>query len=267
MSPIHVIRPLKYRAIWISDVHLGSKYCRAEFLLDFLKSTECEYLYLVGDIIDLWSMRKSVHWPQSHNNVIRTILGKAKHGTRIIYIPGNHDNLIRDFAGSHFGEVEIRNHAIHTTADGKRLLVLHGDEFDNAIRCHGLMNLIGNWGYDTLMWINRIHNAVRRMLNLPYWSLASYLKHRVKNARDYIERFETLVAGEIHRRDVDGLVCGHLHRPELTYINNVLYCNDGDWVETCTGLVEHHDGSLQLLHWADEKRALKDLHVAAACNG
>ena len=267
MSPIHVIRPLKYRAIWISDVHLGSKYCRAEFLLDFLKATECEYLYLVGDIIDLWSMRKSVHWPQSHNNVIRTILGKAKHGTRIIYIPGNHDNLVRDFAGSHFGEVEIRNHAIHTTTDGKRLLILHGDEFDNAVRCHGLMNLIGNWGYDTLMWINRLHNAIRRMVNLPYWSLASYLKHRVRNAREYIERFETLVAGEIRRRDVDGLVCGHLHRPELTYIDDVLYCNDGDWVETCTALVEHHDGSLQLLHWADEKRALKDLHVATACNG
>jgi len=201
MSPIHVIRPLKYRAIWISDVHLGSKYCRAEFLLDFLKSTECDYLYLVGDIIDLWSMRKVVHWPQSHNNVIRTILGKAKHGTRIIYTPGNHDNLVRDFSGSHFGEVEIRNHAIHTTADGKRLLVLHGDEFDNAVRCHGLMNLIGNWGYDILMWINRMHNAIRRLLNLPYWSLASYLKHRVKNAREYIERFETLVAGEIRRRD------------------------------------------------------------------
>lgn len=268
MSPIHVIRPLKYRAIWISDVHLGSKYCRAEFLLDFLKSTECDYLYLVGDIIDIWSMRKTVHWPQSHNNVIRTILGKAKHGTRIIYIPGNHDNLIRDFSGSNFGEVEIRNHAVHTTMDGKRLLVLHGDEFDNAIRCHGLMNLIGNWGYDSLMWINRIHNTIRRLFKLPYWSLASYLKHRVKNARDYIERFESLVAEEIHRRDVDGMVCGHLHRPELTYIDDILYCNDDDWVDTCTALVEHHDGNLQLLHWADEKRALKDLHVAAsACTG
>jgi UDP-2,3-diacylglucosamine pyrophosphatase LpxH len=261
MSPIHVIRPLKYRAIWISDVHLGSKYSRAEFLLDFLKSTECEYLYLVGDIVDLWSMRRSVHWPQSHNNVIRAILGKAKRGTKIIYIPGNHDALVRDFESSHFGEVEIKNHAIHTTADGKKLLVLHGDEFDNVIRCNGLTSLLGNVGYDLLMWINRVHNHLRRLCNLPYWSLASYLKHRVKNAREYIQRFEAVVAKEAKRRGVDGLVCGHLHRPELTYIDDVLYCNDGDWVETCTALVEHHDGSLQLLHWADEKRALKDMQV------
>ncbi|ALP52221.1 UDP-2,3-diacylglucosamine hydrolase [Candidatus Tenderia electrophaga] len=261
MSPIHVIRPLKYRAIWISDVHLGSKYSRAEFLLDFLKSTECEYLYLVGDIVDLWAMRKAVYWPQSRNNVIRSILGKAKRGTKIIYIPGNHDAMVRDFAGARFGEVEIRDHAIHTTVDGKKLLVLHGDEFDSVIRCNGLMSLVGCWGYDVLMWFNRAHNGLRRLLNLPYWSLASYLKQRVKNARDYIERFETIVAREAKRRGVDGLVCGHLHRPELTYIDEVLYCNDGDWVETCTALVERHDGSLQLLHWADEKHTLKDVQA------
>jgi len=264
MSLIHVMRPLKYRAIWISDVHLGSKYSQAEFLLDFLKSTESEYLYLVGDIIDLWAMRKSVHWPQSHNDVVRCILGKAKHGTKIIYIPGNHDNLFRDFEGVHLGKVEIKNQAIHTTLDGKRLLVLHGDEFDNVIHCSGLMSLVGNMGYDFLMWINRLHNAMRSLRNLPYWSLASYLKHKVKNARDYIERFEDIIAKEAKRRGVDGLVCGHLHRPELTYIDDVLYCNDGDWVESCTALVECRDGRMQLLHWGDEKHALKDVEMARA---
>ena len=264
MSPIHVMRPLKYRAIWVSDVHLGSKYSRAEYLLDFLKSTECEYLYLVGDVVDLESMRKSVCWPQSHNDVVRCILGKAKHGTKVIYIPGNHDGLLRDFEGASFGGVEIKNHAIHATADGKQLLVLHGDEFDNVIRCSGLMSLAGCWGYDLLMWINRAHNWLRRLFKLPYWSLASYLKHRLKNAREYIERFERVVAKEAKRRGVDGLVCGHLHRPELSYIDEMLYCNDGDWVESCTALVERHDGSMQLLHWADEKHALKETELARA---
>lgn len=258
------MRPMKYRSIWISDVHLGSKYAQADYLLDFLRSTECEYLYLVGDIVDMWAMRKSVNWPQSHNNVIRTILGKAKHGTKIVYIPGNHDSLMRDFEGHQFGEVSIKNQAIHTTADGKRLLVTHGDEFDSLIRCSGLMNLLGNVGYDFLMWLNKAHNKLRSMFGLPYWSLASYLKHRVKNAREYIERFESAVAREAKSKDVDGLVCGHLHRAELSCIDGVLYCNDGDWVESCTSLVEHHDGKLQLLHWADEKRALKDTPLAWA---
>ena len=264
MSPIHVMRPLKYRAVWVSDVHLGSKYSQAEYLLDFLNSIECEYLYLVGDIVDLESMRRSVHWPQSHNNVIRAILGKAKRGTRIIYIPGNHDALLRDFEGQRFGEVEIKNQAVHTTADGKRLLVTHGDEFDSVIHCSGLMSLLGCWGYDLLMWLNKAHNQIRTLFNQPYWSLASYLKHRVKNARQYIERFEKAVAREAKGLDLDGLVCGHLHRAELTYIDGMLYCNDGDWVESCTALVERHDGGMQLLHWADQKHALKDIELAHA---
>ena len=264
MPPIHVMRPLKYRAIWISDVHLGSKYAQAEFLLDFLRNTECEYLYLVGDIVDLWAMRKSVNWPQSHNNVVRTILGKAKHGTKIVYIPGNHDCLLRDFEGQRFGEVVIKNQVIHTTADGKRMLVTHGDEFDNVIRCSGLMNLLGNLGYDMLMWLNKIHNQVRSLCGRPYWSLASYLKHRVKNAREYIKRFEKVVANEAKAQNLDGLICGHLHRAEITHIDGVLYCNDGDWVESCTSLVEHHDGKLQLIHWADEKQTIKDVCLAHA---
>lgn len=219
---------------------------------------------MVGDIIDIWSMQKSVHWPQSHNNIIRTILGKAKHGTTIIYIPGNHDGLLRDFEGAQFGEVELKNHAIHTTADGKKLLVLHGDEFDNLIRCNGLVSIVGNLSYGVIMWTNRLHNYIRRLLKMPYWSLASYLKHKSKNACDYIGRFETIVSKEAHRQGMDGLVCGHLHRPELRFIDDVLYCNDGDWVESCTALVETHHGKLQLIHWGDEKSSLKDITLQKA---
>jgi UDP-2,3-diacylglucosamine pyrophosphatase LpxH len=259
-----VIHPLKYRAIWISDIHLGTRYAQVDFLLDFLRSTECEYLYLVGDIVDLWAMRKSVNWTQEHNNVIRTILGKAKHGTKIVYIPGNHDRLLRDFDGQRFGKVIIKNQAIHTTAVGKRMLVTHGDEFDSVVRCSGLTNLLGNVGYDVLMWLNKMHNQIRSLRDRPYWSLASYLKHRVKNAREYIDRFEKAVAHEAKSQGLDGLICGHLHRAELRQIDGVLYCNDGDWVESCTSLVEHHDGSLQLIHWADEKHALKDIPLACA---
>ena len=265
MTPIHVMRPLKYRSIWISDVHLGSKYAQAEFLLDFLNSTECENLYLVGDIVDLWAMRKSVNWPQSCNDVIRVILEKAKRGTKIIYVPGNHDSFLRDFDGKQFGQVTIRKQVIHTTADGKRLLVTHGDEFDNLIRCSGLQSLLGNLGYDMLIWLNQQHNRLRGLFGLSYWSLASYLKHKVKNAREYIECFEKAVAQKVKEMELDGLVCGHLHKAQLSVINGVIYCNDGDWVESCTSLVETHDGQLQLIHWADEKYALKDVTFAEAC--
>jgi UDP-2,3-diacylglucosamine pyrophosphatase LpxH len=257
MSPIHAMRPLKYRAVWISDVHLGSKSSRADFLLDFLKSIECEYLYLVGDIIDLWAMRKSVHWPQSHNDVIRALLGKARHGTKIVYIPGNHDGMLRDFDGSEFGMIQIKKQAFHFTADGKKLLILHGDEFDGVVHCGKLMNIVGDSAYEMLILCNRVLNHFRKIFGKPYWSLASYLKHRVKNAREYINNFERAITIEAKYRGVDGVVCGHLHRPEMRYIEGVLYCNDGDWVETCTALVEDHNGSLQLLHWADEKQALK----------
>lgn len=264
MSTIHNLRPLKYRAIWISDVHLGSRGCRAEFLYDFLKSTECEQLYLVGDIVDLWSMQRSMFWPQSHNDVVRAILKKAKHGTRVTYIPGNHDAFLRDHEGLTFGNVTIRNEAIHETADGRRLLVIHGDALDKVVTCSRLMALLGYHGYDFLIWLNRGVNFCRRKLNLPYWSLANYLKHKVKNAVAHIRRFEEAVAHEAKRAGVDGVICGHLHRAELSHISGMLYCNDGDWIESCTALVESHDGTLQLLHWADEKHALKDdLPVAA----
>jgi UDP-2,3-diacylglucosamine pyrophosphatase LpxH len=258
MSPIYQIRPLTYRSVWLSDIHLGYRGCKAEFLIDFLESVQCEYLFLVGDIFDLWYMRrKGLFWPQSHNNVIRKILGKAKHGTRVIYVPGNHDEDFRDLDGMVFGNIEIHQRYVHQTADDKKLLILHGDEFDSAIRCSKLVGYIGDRAYDVLLYLNRWLNAFRRRLGFPYWSISCYLKSKVKNAVNVIRNFEQAVAHEAKRTGTDGLVCGHIHHAEMRHIGGVLYCNDGDWVENCTALVEHHDGSLEILHWSDEIKQLK----------
>lgn len=246
---------LSVRTVWISDVHLGFRGCRAELLLDFLHSVHCEYLYLVGDIIDIWEMRKRVYWPQSHNNVVRTILGKAKHGTKVVYVPGNHDELLRDFHDMIFGNVHIKEEAIHTNADGRRLLVTHGDKFDSVVRCSRALALLGTRLYDYLLKANYVVHGVRRRFNLPYWSLAGFLKHKVKNAVQFISNFETVVAYEAARLGVDGVVCGHIHRPEISTLNDLVYCNCGDWVESASALVEHSDGSLELLRWGSDSVA------------
>ena len=260
---VHSMTPLRYRSIFISDVHLGFRGCRADFLLDFLRNTECEYLYLVGDIIDVWEMKNRLFWPQEHNNVVRTILGKAKHDTKVIYIPGNHDEVLRAYAGMEFGNVTIQMDAIHETATGKRLLVLHGDEFDSVVRVSRWLAMLGNRVYDWLLYLNRWVNVFRRKLGFPYWSLAAFLKHKVKNAVQFISDFEQAVARETARRGVDGVVCGHIHHAEISTLNGVLYCNDGDWVESCTALVERHDGTLELLNWT-ERRELMKSHDATA---
>jgi UDP-2,3-diacylglucosamine pyrophosphatase LpxH len=260
---VHSMAPLKYRSIFISDVHLGFRGCRADFLLDFLRNTECEYLYLVGDIIDVWEMKNRLFWPQEHNNVVRTILGKAKHDTKVIYIPGNHDEVLRAYAGMEFGNVSIQLDAIHETAAGKRLLVLHGDEFDSVVRVSRWLAMLGNRVYDWLLYLNRWVNVFRRKLGFPYWSLAAFLKHKVKNAVQFISDFEQAVARETARRGVDGVVCGHIHHAEISTLNGVLYCNDGDWVESCTALVERHDGTLELLNWTERQELMKS-HQAAA---
>jgi UDP-2,3-diacylglucosamine pyrophosphatase LpxH len=252
--PVHELRPYQFRAIWISDVHLGFRGCQANFLLDFLRTVETEYLYLVGDIIDIWNMKKNVYWPQEHNNVIRTILGKAKHGTKVIYVPGNHDEVFREYDGMQFGNLKIQNKAIHTGADGRRYLIMHGDEFDSVVKCSKMMAMVGNVAYDWLLWSNRYVNYIRRAFGRPYWSLAAYLKHKVKNAVNYISNFEHAIARAAEKEEVDAIVCGHIHRAEVSTINDVLYCNDGDWVESCSALGERHDGSLHLIHWTDVKR-------------
>lgn len=252
MESVSRISPLRYRTIWLSDIHLGYRGCKADYLLDFLRSTECDHLFLVGDIIDIWSLKKrGLFWPQSHNNVIRTILGKAKHGTKVIYIPGNHDEMLRDYTGLVFGNVEIHDSYIHQIADGRRFLMMHGDEFDSVIRCSRLVGYLGDTAYDFLLRLNRLVNYFRRRFGFPYWSIAAYLKHKVKNAVNAISNFEQAIAHEAKKRGVDGLVCGHIHHAEITMINDTLYCNDGDWVESCTAMVETVQGKLEILHWSD----------------
>lgn len=258
MSSVSPMKTGRFRSVWISDTHLGNRECKAEYLLDFLRNTECEYLYLVGDIIDVWSLKRyGFYWPQSHNNVIRTILGKAKHNTRVIYIPGNHDEVFREYDGMQFGNLEIHNICIHETADGRRLLMMHGDEVDSAIRCSRLLGYLGDRGYDLLLYVNRWLNLLRRKFGAPYWSIATYLKHKVKNAVNAISDFEHAVTHAARKYDVDGLVCGHIHHAEMRQIDDILYCNDGDWVENCTAMVEHMDGSLEILHWSEQVSSMK----------
>lgn len=246
---------IRLRTVFVSDVHLGSRGCRADLLLEFLKSVEVDNLFLVGDIVDLWAMRKNFFWPQEHNNVLRTVLGKAKGGTRVIYIPGNHDAELRDFCGSRFGNLEIHREFVHTTGKGKRLLVIHGDEFDAVVKCTPWLARLGASAYDFSLRLNRYFNAVRRTFGYPYWSLAGYLKHRVKNAVQYISSFERAVAHAARRRGVDGVVCGHIHRPEISDIDGMQYCNDGDWVESCSALVEDMNGRLAIWSWPEMRSA------------
>jgi UDP-2,3-diacylglucosamine pyrophosphatase LpxH len=253
-------RPLRYRAVWISDIHLGTRGCNAEFLLDFLRAVECDHLYLVGDIVDLWSIEQlGLHWPQSHNNVLRTILGKAKHDTRVVLIPGNHDELLRDFIGHEFGNVRIERDAIHETADGRRLLVLHGDEFDAVVKGSRWLALLGSHAYDLLLRFNTVLNALRRRFGYGYWSLAGFLKHKVKSAVSFISSFEQALVREAQRRGADGVVCGHIHRAAIQRVGDVHYLNDGDWVESCTALCESDDGTLTLVQWDETNRILATL--------
>ena len=253
----------RFRTIWISDIHLGTRGCNAQMLIDFLDSTDSETIYLVGDIIDGWRMKKRFYWPDSHNDILWRIMKRAKRGARVVYIPGNHDEMFRQFTGLHFGGVEIRRKAIHTTADGRKLLVLHGDEFDTIMLAHRWLAHIGDFAYEWLMRLNIVVNAVRSRLGLPYWSLSKHAKHKVKNAVEFISRFEEVVAHEAGARGVDGVVCGHIHNAEIREIAGVEYYNDGDWVEGCTALVEHFDGRMEVLHWADEMAA-RDAGEAAS---
>jgi UDP-2,3-diacylglucosamine pyrophosphatase LpxH len=246
-----------YRTIWISDVHLGTRGCNADMLIDFLDHVDSDTMYLVGDIVDGWQLRKRIYWPSAHNDVVTRILKRARRGTRVVYIPGNHDEMFRQFAGMNFGGIAIRRKAIHTTADGRRLLVLHGDEFDAVTLAHPWLAHLGDAAYTALMELNRWVNIARRMMGRPYWSLSKHAKARVKNAVAFISRFEEVVAHAAGGRGVDGVVCGHIHTAEMREIRGIEYYNDGDWVEGCTALVEHHDGRMEVLHWADVIAARK----------
>lgn len=239
----------RYRAIWISDVHLGTRGCKAEFLLDFLKNTESDDLYLVGDIVDGWRLKRSWYWPQAHNDVVQKLLRKARKGTRVIFVPGNHDEFAREYVEHSFGDIQVMDHAVHETADGKKLLVLHGDRFDGVVKYAKWLAHLGDWAYTLALSLNHWFNLARRRLGYPYWSLSAYLKHKVKNAVAFIADFEAAMAEEARRAGVDGVVCGHIHHAETRMVDGILYCNDGDWVESCTALVEHFDGRIEILHW------------------
>jgi len=239
-----------FRSVFISDVHLGTRGCQAELLLDFIKHMECDTLYLVGDIIDGWKLRSGWYWPQAHNDVVQKVLRLARKGVSVIYVPGNHDEAARDYCGVHFGGVVIARDAIHETADGRRFLVTHGDEFDGVVQHAKWLAFLGDWSYRTVLMLNTWFNLVRRRMGFGYWSLSAYLKVKVKNALQFIENFENAVAEEARRRGVDGVICGHIHKAEMREIQGVTYINDGDWVESCTALVEHLDGRLEILEWA-----------------
>ena len=245
----------RYRTIFISDVHLGTAGCNAAMLLDFLKHHECETLYLVGDIVDGWQLRKGWYWPQAHNDVVRAVLKMAKHGTHVVYVPGNHDEHFRDYVGLEFGGIELQEEDIHLTADGRRLLVIHGDQFDNVVLYHKWLAFLGDGAYSMLLRSNVWVNWVRRRLGLPYWSLAAHMKKRVKNAVQFISRFEEVVAHAAADRRVDGVVCGHIHSAEIRRFGDVTYYNNGDWVESCTALVEHGCGNMEIVDWAERRRA------------
>ncbi|WBY16982.1 UDP-2,3-diacylglucosamine diphosphatase [Erythrobacteraceae bacterium WH01K] len=246
----------RFRTIWISDVHLGTKGCNADLLIDFLDRTDSDTMYLVGDIIDGWRLKKKIFWPPEHNDIVWRILKRAKRGTRIVYIPGNHDEMIRPFAGMNFGGVEIARAAFHDTADGRRLMVLHGDEFDTVMLAHRWLAFVGDALYHIMMKINGWVALVRKRLGLPYWSISKAAKHKVKNAVEFISKYEEVVARAAGERGVDGVVCGHIHTAEHRMFDHegrsVEYWNDGDWVEGCNALVEHEDGRMEILHWADE---------------
>jgi len=242
---------LTYRTIWISDIHLGTRGSQAELLLDFLKHTESKYLYLVGDIVDGWRMKRRWYWSQAHNDVVQKLLRKARKGTRLIYIPGNHDENFRDFAGRRFGHVVVLRDAVHRMADGRRFLVLHGDEFDGVVLYAKWLATLGDGAYELALSLNRWLNIARRKLGLPYWSLSAFLKHKVKNAVQYISSYENAIVAQARRRKLDGVICGHIHTAELRDMDGITYANDGDWVESCTALVEHFDGRLEILNWAE----------------
>jgi len=245
-----------YRTIWISDVHLGSQNAKAEFLIDFLLHNHCEKLYLVGDIIDGWRLQSKFHWPDSHQNVVTQVLDIARAGVEVIYLTGNHDDFLRRVSEYKlaFGNIKILDEIVHETVDGRKLLVIHGDKFDVVTRYHKWVSLLGDYIYGILIWVNRYFNHVRKWFGYEYWSLSSYIKLKVKSAVNIISNFEDSLVHECEKQDLQGVVCGHIHKAEMKDMRGKLYCNSGDWVESCTALVEHGDGELEIVHWVGSQK-------------
>lgn len=249
--------PLRCRTVFISDVHLGFPGCSAQFLGEFLDRVECDTLYLVGDIFDFWYMRRRRYWPEAHTVVVHKIMDMARNGTRVVFVPGNHDEVARAYDGMDMGNIEIRDQVIHETSDGRNFLVMHGDQFDSVVRCSPWLAKVGCAAYSALLQMNTFLNAGRKLFGLGYWSLAAFLKHKVKNAVQYISSFEEAVVREAAKHEVDGVICGHIHRAEISSMNGLVYMNCGDWVESCTALLERQDGNIELIQWRDRAVRLK----------
>ncbi len=258
------VGPTHYRSLFLSDLHLGSRGCRAEALLAFLRQHDADTIYLVGDIVDGWRLRRTWYWPQAHNDVIQKLLRKARKGARIIYIPGNHDEFLRDYYGTHFGGVEVVDKTIHVTADGTRLLVTHGDQFDAILQLAPWLSKLGDGVHTVAIAVSNALNVVRRRLGLTYWSLSGWAKGRVKNAVAFISAYEQTLVAEARRAGVDGVICGHIHAPALHDAFGIRYVNTGDWVESCTAVAEHHDGHLELIVWRDMGRRIEPPPVDAS---
>jgi UDP-2,3-diacylglucosamine pyrophosphatase LpxH len=256
--------PHRYRTIWLSDIHLGTSGCQANYLLDFLRHNESEYLYLVGDIIDGWHLKKGWYWPQAHNDVVQKILRKARKGTQVVYIPGNHDEAARQFCDLAFGDIQVRGEAFHTTLSGKRLWTVHGDLFDGVIQHAKWLAYLGDTAYTAILVLNRWFNRIRSRFGFQYWSLSQYLKHQVKNAVNFISSFEQVMIDEARRRGCDGVVCGHIHKAEIREVDGLTYCNDGDWVESLSALVETLEGELQVIYWTVMRSPQASAHKAKA---
>jgi UDP-2,3-diacylglucosamine pyrophosphatase LpxH len=257
----------RHRTIFISDVHLGTRGCKAELLADFLARNSCETLFLVGDIVDGWRLRRRWYWPEAHNRVVEALLHKIDTGTRVIYVPGNHDEVLRAYCGRVIAGVELMEESVHETADGRRLLVMHGDRFDSVIAYATWLAHLGDGAYTLALHLSDVCHVIRRRLGLGYWSLSSYLKQTVKNAVEYISRFETAVAREVRARGFDGVVCGHIHHAAIRTVDGILYVNDGDWVESCTALVEDMRGNLEIVSWASAAPARAPLATGAGTDG
>ncbi len=243
------VEPRHYRTLFLSDIHLGTRGCQAELLLDFMRYNDAETIYLVGDIVDGWRLRRSWYWSQAHNDVVQKLLRKGRKGARIVYLPGNHDEFLRGYLGTHFGGVEVVDTCIHETVDGRRLLIIHGDQFDVVVRHAKWLAYLGDWAYVFALNVNTVLNKARRFLGFPYWSLSAWAKLKVKNAVSFIGAFEQALSGEARRVGADGVVCGHIHHAAMRDIDGITYLNTGDWVESCTALAEHHDGQLEIIRW------------------
>jgi UDP-2,3-diacylglucosamine pyrophosphatase LpxH len=252
---------LKHRTLFISDCHLGTRGCQAAMLLDFLEQNDAETIYLVGDIVDGWRLKRDWHWPQNHNDVVQTLLGKAHDGTRIIFIPGNHDEWLRSYLGTHFGGIEVMRTAEHMTADGRRFLVTHGDQFDSIVVHAKWLAHLGDRAYEFALWLNTILNKVKQHWGGQYWSLSNWAKQQVKRAVNFIGEYEKVLVAEARTGGFDGIICGHIHAANISRLNGIDYVNTGDWVESCTAVAEQFDGSLHLIDWAERQRRQRMLRT------